>query len=262
MVKSLVIDPAEVRRGEILNLGTIPVNQYAGSLRDELAEGRLTAADACRMYRDMVLIREFESMLEAIKRYGKYQDTVYTHQGPAHLSIGQEGAAVGEAYLLSVDDHIFGSHRSHGEILAKGLSAIHQLPDAELARIMAQYLDGDTLRVVERAPARDTKDLALSYLLYGLLAEIFGRATGFNRGLGGSMHAFFPPFGIFPNNAIVGGSGDISVGSALYKKVQKRPGITIANIGDASSACGPVWEGMQMATMGQYWSVWEPESRG
>jgi 2-oxoisovalerate dehydrogenase E1 component len=262
MVKQLVITPEEARRAESLDLGSIPVNQYRRTLRDEIAAGTLTAADARRIYRDMVLIREFETMLDEIKRHGKYRDVVYTHQGPAHLSIGQEAAAVGEAFLLGVDDHIYGSHRSHGEILAKGLAAIQQLPDPDLTRIMTGYLGGDTLRVIEREAAADVPDLAVNYLLYGLLAEIFGRATGFNRGLGGSMHAFFPPFGIYPNNAIVGGSGDIAVGSALYKKTQRQPGITIANIGDASSACGPVWEGMQIATMGQYWSLWEPDYRG
>ena len=159
-------------------------------------------------------------------------------------------------------DHIYGSHRSHGEILAKGLAAVHQLGERALQTIMEDYLGGDALRVVEKEPATDVKDLALNYLLYGLLAEIFARATGFNRGLGGSMHAFFPPFGIYPNNAIVGGSGDIAVGSALYKKTQKRPGITVANLGDASSGCGPVWEGIHFSTMGQYWTLWEPDYRG
>ncbi len=36
------------------------------------------------------------------------------------------------------------------------------------------------------------------------------------------MHAFFTPFGIYPNNAIVGGSGDVAVGGALYKKMQSK----------------------------------------
>ena len=262
MVKQLIISPDEVRRRDTIALGTIPVNQYTRSLADELTAGALTKDDAVRIYRDMVLIREFETMLDEIKRLGQYRDIAYGHQGPAHLSIGQEAAAVGEAFFLTVDDHIYGSHRSHGEILAKGLAAIHQLGERVLQTIMKEYLGGDTLRVAEKEPATDVKDLAENYLLYGLLAEIFGRSAGFNRGLGGSMHAFFPPFGIYPNNAIVGGSGDIAVGSALYKKTQKRPGITIANIGDASSGCGPVWEAMHFATMGQYWTLWEPDYRG
>jgi len=34
------------------------------------------------------------------------------------------------AFSLTPDDHIFGSHRSHGEILAKAFSAIRLLPDS------------------------------------------------------------------------------------------------------------------------------------
>ncbi|RPJ69228.1 MAG: hypothetical protein EHM15_13155, partial [Desulfobacteraceae bacterium] len=44
MVKQLIISPAEVRRPETIELGTIPVNQYRRSLADELpvfAGGRL-----------------------------------------------------------------------------------------------------------------------------------------------------------------------------------------------------------------------------
>jgi len=65
-----------------------------------------------------------------------------------------------------------------------------------------------------------------------------------------------------PNNAIVGGSGDISVGAALFKHVNKKPGIVIANIGDASAGCGPVWEGICFATMDQFKSLWEESHRG
>ncbi|MBN1158367.1 MAG: dehydrogenase, partial [Bacteroidales bacterium] len=86
--------------------------------------------------------------------------------------------------------------------------------------------------------------------------------NGFNKGLGGSMHVFFTPFGVFPNNAIVGGSGDISVGAALYKKVNDKQGIVVCNIGDASMACGPVWEGISFATMDQYTKLWEGKYRG
>jgi 2-oxoisovalerate dehydrogenase E1 component len=76
------------------------------------------------------------------------------------------------------------------------------------------------------------------------------------------MHAFFTPFGVYPNNAIVGGSGDISVGAALYKKVNRKKGIVVANIGDASMACGPVWEGLSFATMDQFTELWEGDMKG
>jgi 2-oxoisovalerate dehydrogenase E1 component len=76
------------------------------------------------------------------------------------------------------------------------------------------------------------------------------------------MHAFFTPFGVYPNNAIVGGSGDIAVGAALYKKVNRKKGIVVANIGDASMACGPVWEGLSFAAMDQFKELWEGDMKG
>ena len=65
------------------------------------------------------------------------------------------------------------------------------------------------------------------------------------------MHAFFAPFGIYPNNAIVGGSGSIAPGAALFKRVNRKPGIVVANIGDASFGCGPVWEGITLLRDGR-----------
>jgi 2-oxoisovalerate dehydrogenase E1 component len=211
----------------------------------------------------MSLIREFELMLDTLKRGNPYAGIRYVHQGPAHLSIGQEAAAVGESFFLAPHDHIYGSHRSHGEVIAKGISAIEAMGEERLIDTMEGYLGGEPLRALEaNLSAGDAHERAVQFLLYGLLAEIFGRKAGFNRGMGGSMHAFFPPFGIYPNNAIVGGSADIAVGSAMFKKLQQEPGIVIANIGDGSTGCGPVWEAMNFASMSQFDTLWAQPFRG
>ena len=262
MPKEVMICPAEARAKGYVEFTPIAINQYDKTIAQELAAGTFSKEDLVRIQRDMMIIRAFENMLDSVKRQGHYQDIPYEHRGPAHLSIGQESAAVGQAYLLGVEDHVYGSHRSHGEILAKGLSAIQQLDDDQLQTIMRDYFDGDCLRVVEKDAAGDVKSLAMDYLVYGTLAEIFAREAGFNKGLGGSMHAFFPPFGVYPNNAIVGGSADISVGAALFKHVNKRPGIVIGNIGDAASACGPTWEALCFATMDQFKELWADSHRG
>lgn len=261
MPKSVMIVPEQVRARGQVEFSPIPVNQYDRTVSDELGSGRLNRDDLLRIQRDMMIIRAFESMLDSVKKTGAYKGVTYNHRGPAHLSIGQEAAAVGQAFLLDVDDHIYGSHRSHGEILAKGLSAIHKLSDDSLLQIMRSYFDGQALRVVEKDFKGTVKELAIDFLIYGALAEIFAKDYGFNCGLGGSMHAFFPPFGIMPNNAIVGGSADIAVGAALFKHVNKRPGIVICNIGDAAAGCGPVWEALCFATMDQFKELWEPEYR-
>jgi 2-oxoisovalerate dehydrogenase E1 component len=261
MPKQLIINPSKERAPGRLQAPEIPLCQYATPMEKELKTHG--AAALLGVYEDMLLIREFESMLHAIKTEGAYNGISYDHKGPAHLSIGQEAAAVGQAFHLTVDDHIYGSHRSHGEILAKGLSAIRKLDDAALMKIMKDFMGGECLAIVEKGfPGGSVKELAVHYLAYGALAEIFGRKAGFNRGLGGSMHAFFTPFGVYPNNAIVGGSGDIAAGAALFKKVNRKRGLVIANVGDASMGCGPVWEGMNFAAMGQLHHLWDKSHRG
>ena len=260
MTKALVIDPTLARQPAVITAPEIPVNAYVSDPKAEAQ--KYGSENLVRMYRDMAFIREFETMLDSIKKTGEYQGVSYTHRGPAHLSIGQEASSVGQAYHLTPDDFIFGSHRSHGEILAKSFSAIAKLDDEVLLGIMEGYMDGAPLRVVEGFSGSSTVvGLAMNYALYGTLAEIFARETGFNKGMGGSMHAFFPPFGVMPNNAIVGGSADIATGSALFKRVNRKPGIVIANIGDASIACGPVWEAMMFSAMDQYRTLW-PEDVG
>ena len=262
MPKCQFIDPAKVRAAGEVNLKPIPVNQYNKTIQQELEEKNFTADDLKRIYHDMVVIREFETMLHLVKTTGGYSGIEYNNPGPAHLSAGQEAAAVGMAYTLDVEDFIFGSHRSHGEILAKGLRAIEQLSEAELEKIMNEFWDGATVAVAKQGYNGSVKGLAKRFLLYGALAEIFAKVTGFNKGLGGSMHTFFIPFGVYPNNAIVGGSGAIAVGAALYKKVNRKKGLVVANLGDASMACGPVWEGLSFASMDQFTKLWDDEMKG
>jgi 2-oxoisovalerate dehydrogenase E1 component len=260
MPKSINIDPREVRSTGTLEFSDIPLNAYVPDAKKEAR--KFGKAELLRVYHDMVVVREFETMLNTIKTRGVWEGISYDHLGPAHLSIGQESAVVGQCVPLGIEDFLFGSHRSHGEILAKCLAAAARLPEQDLGAVMESYLGGDPLRVVQRDHAGTLRDLALDYVIYGVLAEIFGRAYGFNRGLGGSMHAFFAPFGSMPNNAIVGGSADIAVGAALFKRINRRPGIVIANIGDGSSACGPVWEAMMLAAMDQYRTLWPKQAGG
>jgi 2-oxoisovalerate dehydrogenase E1 component len=282
MAKQLMVSPEKVRKSGKIELGSLPVNSYRKSLKQELASKSGITTEVClRAYRDMVIIRTFENMLDNIKKLGSFEGIEYNHAGPAHLSIGQEGAAVGEALNLTVDDHIFGSHRSHGEIIAKGLRAVQDLCGDPLQKIMESYFGGDILKTIqagkpdwsglaikEKGKRKATfstnaeEETGIDFLLYGLLAEIFGREKGFNKGMGGSMHAFFLPFGVYPANAIVGGSADIATGAAIYKLARKKAGIVVANIGDASTACGPVWEAMTMASMAQFRKLWPDDVKG
>src|ERR1043165_699781 len=187
MPKSIIIEPERVFASKPLKFTAIPVNAYNKTVEQE--KKNFTTADFLNIWQDMCAIREFETSLNEIKTKGAYKSVTYNHAGPAHLSIGQEAAAVGMAFGLGPEDHIFGSHRSHGEILAKGFSAIRKLSDDELLAIMRGYRDGALLRPVEKGYHGDVKGLAVRFFVYGAYSEIFARETGFNRGLGGSMRS-------------------------------------------------------------------------
>jgi Pyruvate/2-oxoglutarate dehydrogenase complex, dehydrogenase (E1) component, eukaryotic type, alpha subunit len=239
MPKSLPIEPSQVRKSGTLKIPEIPLNQYTRNIDAERA--RFGNEGLRAILHDMIIVREFETMLNSLKTMGAWEGIEYNHKGPAHLSIGQEAAVVGQAAALDPEDFIFGSHRSHGEILSKCLSAARKLDEPRLQSVMTSWLDGETLEFAKRMPHSDTFSLARNFIVFGTLAEIFARKAGFNRGMGGSMHAFFTPFGSMPNNAIVGGSADIALGSALFKRINKNPALSLQTSATrrwAAALCG------------------------
>ena len=263
MSKEQFYDPKEIFAETDIKFTDIPVFTYKKTVKEAYESGRFTKEELLTIWRDMLYVRAFENMLLQVRTKKNFNGIEYMYTGPAHLYIGEEAAAVGEAFSLEPEDFIFGSHRSHGEVIAKGLSSIEKLPEAELLKRMNEIFDGNILNIVKaHTEERDIKKLGVKFLLYGLIAELFGRETGFSKGLGNSMHLFVLPFGIYPNNAIVGGSGPISVGAALFKKVRKEKGIVVCNIGDGSIGCGPVYESMNFAAMDQYTTLWEDEFKG
>ena len=122
MPKSQFVDPEFLRKSGKITFNDIDVNVYNKSIKDE--RKNYSDDDLKRIYRDITILREFETMINLIKTTSEYHGIPYNHPGPAHLSRGQEAAAVGQAFALTIDDYSFGSHRSHGEVLARGLRAI------------------------------------------------------------------------------------------------------------------------------------------
>ncbi len=260
MPKSIDVLPERLNKHGKLHVPTVPLYRYNTAFDNEINTRGNDALIAA--LRHMMILREFETLLSALRSKGEYANVKCAYRGPAHLSAGQEAVAVGMAMALDNQDHIFGSHRSHGEFLAKGLAAIGQLSDNALGTIMMQHADGTVLKTLEQHGHADGDALAEDFLLFGFLTEILMRACGFNGGMGGSMHAFFPPFGCYPNNAIVGGSAGIASGAALHKRISGE-GIAVSLTGDGSTGCGAIWEALNFASMGQIESLWqEREGRG
>ena len=76
--------------------------------------GIMSGADKIRLYKTMLLIRCFETKINALFSKG----LVY---GTTHLCIGQEASAAATGLVLRKSDFVVGNHRSHGHALAKGL---------------------------------------------------------------------------------------------------------------------------------------------
>ena len=96
MPKSLFVDPSVVRAPSTVSFQDIPVNQYNKTVSEELESGRYTKEDLIRIFRDMTVLREFETMLNDIKTLGGYNGVEHSYPGPAHLS----GLPAGRKRLL------------------------------------------------------------------------------------------------------------------------------------------------------------------
>lgn len=82
-----------------------------------------------------------------------------------------------------------------------------------------------------------------------MYAELFGKADGYCRGKGGSMHIADPETGNLGANAIVGGSLAIAAGAGLTAKLKKRGQVVACFFGDGAANQGLLLESMNMASI-------------
>jgi acetoin:2,6-dichlorophenolindophenol oxidoreductase subunit alpha len=82
-----------------------------------------------------------------------------------------------------------------------------------------------------------------------MFAELLGKASGYNRGKGGSMHIVDMSLGILGANGIVGGGLGIATGAALSAKVKGEDRISVAFFGDGALNEGLFYEVANMASL-------------
>jgi len=83
--------------------------------------------------------------------------------------------------------------------------------------------------------------------IHGMMAEIFGRATGTCRGKGGSMHIADLDKGMLGANGIVGGGPPIACGAALSAKTLGNGAVAVAFAGDGAVNQGTTAESLNLA---------------
>ena len=174
-----------------------------------------------RMYEQMLMIRRFEENLLELSAEGLLH-------GPAHSSIGQEGAAVGCMSVLTSHDKINGTHRMHHQFLAKAVN--HATPK-------------------NYDPAKSAIDPQMHDVVFRTLAEILGLTPGYGGGRGGSMHLKWDACGVLGSNAIVGGNVPHAVGYALAEKMRKTGHIAVGFFGDGAIQNGSAYESLNLAAL-------------
>jgi TPP-dependent pyruvate/acetoin dehydrogenase alpha subunit len=80
-----------------------------------------------------------------------------------------------------------------------------------------------------------------------MMAEMFGRRTGYCKGKGGSMHIVSYDLGILGANGIVGGGIPIATGAALASSFRGNDAVAVAFFGDGASNEGTFHESANLA---------------
>jgi len=96
----------------------------------------------------------------------------------------------------------------------------------------------------------------------GMMAELFGKATGICKGKGGSMHIADMDKGMLGANGIVGGGPPLACGSGLTAKVNKTDQVTICFFGDGAAEQGTLHESLNLAAIWKLPVVFVAENNG
>ena len=94
------------------------------------------------------------------------------------------------------------------------------------------------------------------------MAELFGRATGYSRGRGGSQMMMDPSIGFFGANGITGGSIPFATGLALDAKLRKSGRVTACFFGDGASNQGTFHESINIAALWRLPVLYVVENNG
>jgi pyruvate dehydrogenase E1 component alpha subunit len=93
-------------------------------------------------------------------------------------------------------------------------------------------------------------------------AELYGKATGYCKGKGGSMHIADLDLGILGANGIVGGGIPIAAGAALAAKMRKTSKVSVAFFGDGATDIGAFHESLNLAAVWELPVVFVAENNG
>jgi len=127
-----------------------------------------------------------------------------------------------------------------------GLAHLYIGEEAVAAGVCANLRKDDYITSTHRGHGHViAKGAELKYMM----AELFGKKTGYCKGKGGSMHIADIDIGVLGANGIAGGGIPIAVGAALSSKMRKTDQVTVCFFGDGASNNGVFHEGLNFASV-------------
>jgi acetoin:2,6-dichlorophenolindophenol oxidoreductase subunit alpha len=141
----------------------------------------------------------------------------------------------------------------HFEDRVKDLFAAGEMPG-----FVHLYLGQEAVAVGACAPLNEDDYITSTHRGHGhiiakggdvklMMAELYGKATGYNKGKGGSMHIADPRLGILGANGIVGAGLPIATGAGLSAKLRKSGQVAVCFFGDGASNQGTFHEAINIA---------------
>jgi TPP-dependent pyruvate/acetoin dehydrogenase alpha subunit len=130
----------------------------------------------------------------------------------------------------------------------------------DIPGVCHEYIGQEAVAVGVCSALRDTDVITSTHRGHGhviakgggtdrMMAELYGRVDGYNRGKGGSMHIADVSLGIYGANGIVGAGLPIAAGAAWVSKRKGNDIVAVPFFGDGASNQGIVHETMNMAAI-------------
>lgn len=130
--------------------------------------------------------------------------------------------------------------------LIPGLVHLYIGEEAVAAGVCSNLRDDDYITSTHRGHGHV---IAKGADLKPMMAELFGKKSGYCKGKGGSMHIADMEIGILGANGIAGGGLPIAVGAGMSAKWRRTDQVTVCFFGDGSSNNGTFHESLNLASL-------------
>jgi len=140
-----------------------------------------------------------------------------------------------------------------------GFMHLYAGEEAVAVGVCAQLAGGDFVSSTHRGHGHC---IAKGVEVAGMMAELFGRATGVCKGRGGSMHIADMEKGMLGANGIVGAGIPLTTGAALTAKLKQSGAVAVAFFGDGATNQGSFHESLNMASNWKLPAVYVVENNG